>query len=173
MMQKNIVLILLLLYAVVLPASAAEDSATFNTAGRLYSESVDLAYAGNFTGALDAADKALALNASSLTALIQANRAGILVQLKRYDEAITAADAAIAVEGNLTVSHAYAWYSKGDALYALGRTDEARAAYGKAHELDSTLVSPLPSPTKSPLSVVVTVAAGMGAVLLIRCIKKE
>ncbi len=168
MTMKLTALILLVLCACILPACAADESTTFNKAGALYTESVDLATAGNFTGALDAADRALALNASSLTALIQANRAGILVALKRYDEAIVAADAAIAVEGNLTTVHAYAYYSRGDALKALGRTAEARESYNKAHELDNTLVSPLPSPTRSPLPAAVAVCAGISAVFLIR-----
>ena len=171
--MKKTVLVFFALCICTLPAYAADDSATFNAAGALYNQSVDLAYAGNYDRALEAADQALALNASSMTALIQANRAGILVQLKRYDEAITAADAAISVKGNLTTAHAYAYYSRGDALRALGRTDEARVAYDQAHELDTTLISPLPSPTTSPAFSVVVIAAGISAILMFRHIKKQ
>ena len=46
-----------------------------------------------------------------MVAVIQANRAGILVILGRYDEAIAAADASLAREGNLTTAHSIAWYS--------------------------------------------------------------
>ncbi|MDD1703563.1 MAG: tetratricopeptide repeat protein, partial [Methanoregula sp.] len=92
--------------------------------------------------ALDDADKALAQNVSSLTPLIQANRAGILVAMGQYVDAITAADAAIGVEGNLTTTHAIAWYNKANALAALGRTAEANAAYSNASALDPTLKHP-------------------------------
>jgi tetratricopeptide (TPR) repeat protein len=119
---------------------STEDS--FRNAGALYSRSVDLANEGRYPEALDAADKALALNESSLSGLIQSNRAGILVMLHRYDEAIAAADAAIAVEGNLTTVHAIAWYNKGNALYALGRIPDAQSAYDHAYTLDKTLVPP-------------------------------
>ena len=108
----------------------------------MYSQSVDLANAGKYQEALDAADKALAMNVTSLTGLIQSNRAGILVMLHRYDEAITAADAALAVEGNLTTVHSIAWYNKGNALRALGRISEAQDAYEHAYALDNTLVPP-------------------------------
>ena len=113
----------------------------FNTAGALYSKSVDLANEGKYPEALMAADQALALNASQLVPLIQANRAGILVMLGRYNEAVTAADVALSYS-NLTTTHSIAYYNKGDALRHLGRTEEAKAAFAKAQELDPSLVSP-------------------------------
>lgn len=106
------------------------------TVGTLYNESVDLAYAGEYQEALDKADAALALNESSWTALLQSNRAGILVELGRNDEAIAAADAAIAVQGNLTTSHAIAWYNKAHALQGLNRSVEAQEAFTNASALD-------------------------------------
>lgn len=133
--------------------SAAEDP--FTSANTLYSQSVDLANAGNYKEALAASDQALALNITALNHLIQANRAGILVMLGRYDEAITAADAALAVQGNLTATHAAAYYNKGDALRHLGKTEEAREAFSRAHALDNTFLPPEdidPAPTKSPLN---------------------
>ena len=60
--------------------------------------------------ALQIADEALAQNISSLTPLIQSNRAGILVELGRYDDAIAAADVAINTPGNLTTLQTIAWY---------------------------------------------------------------
>lgn len=164
------------------PASAADSQESFNSAGAFYSQSVDLANEGKYQEALVAADKALALNVSSMNGLIQSNRAGILVMLHRNDEAITAADAALAVEGNLTTVHSIAWYNKGNALRALGRISEAQDAYDHASALDNTLVPPdmskdIPvlstqetpvsstqntpvSPTaKSPLSAVLVLAA--------------
>lgn len=166
---RRILALLFILSFLVLPALAADSSESLNTAGALYSKSVDLANAGNYQEALDAADNALAMNVTSLTALIQSNRAGILVMLNRNDEAITAADAALAVEGNLTTVHSIAWYNKGNALRALGRIDEARTAYANANALDPTLVAPaLPSgtitvqPTTVPVSGQSPVATSSG-----------
>ena len=143
------------------PVMAADTTDQVNTAGALYSKSVDLANAGKYSEALEASDEALALNVTSLVPLIQANRAGILVMLARFDEANTAADAALAIEGNLTSVHSVAWFNKGNALRELGRCDEAGIAYTRAAELDPTLVPPdlnscavppSPTPAKSPLS---------------------
>lgn len=188
---KQAVLLILIICTGICPVAAAGDP--FNEAGRLYDRSVDLANEGKFEAALAAADEALALNATSLTALIQTNRAGILNMLGRYDEAIVAADAALAVRGNLTTAHAIAYYNKGDALRRLGRTAEAREAFDKAHELDSTLVAPdltagttatqtgvltgtspltkTPAPTQAALPAGITVtgcAAGAFAISLVR-----
>ena len=72
-----------------------------------------------------------------------ANQAGILVQLHRYDDAITAADRVFAVQfSELPNTFAAAYYSKGDAFRALGKTAEARDLYAKAYALDNTLVPP-------------------------------
>lgn len=122
------------------PATNPTDS--FNSAGKFYSDSVDLANAGKYSAALQAADQALALNVSSLTPVIQANRAGILVMLGRNEDAIAAADAALEAQGNLTTTHSIAWFNKGNALRALGKTAEAQAAYARAAQLDPTLVNP-------------------------------
>lgn len=133
-----------ILIAVVLlaPLAAAESANPENSAGALYTKSVDLANAGKYREALDAADQALAMNVTSLTGLIQSNRAGILVMQHRYSEAVTAADAALAVEGNLTTVHSIAWYNKGNALRAQGKITEAQDAYDHAYALDNTLVPP-------------------------------
>jgi tetratricopeptide (TPR) repeat protein len=165
----RILMAMLVLAILVVPASAADSTESLNTAGALYSQSVDLANEGKYQQALDAADKALALNVPSMNGLLQSNRAGILVMLHRYDEAITAADAAIAVEGNLTAVHSIAWYNKGNALRAQGKIVQAKDAYDKAYALDNTLVPPdvsadvtnVPeSPTKkSPLSAGMVLAA--------------
>jgi tetratricopeptide (TPR) repeat protein len=146
------------------PAPSPAPSGTntsFQTAGALYSNSVDLANEGKYQDALNAADQALALNVSSLTPLIQADRSGILVMLGDNTDALSAADVAIAAEGNLTTLRSIAWFNKGNALRNLGRFDEARAAYANASALDPALVVPplpsvtatgaaLPSATKSP-----------------------
>ncbi len=158
-MKIHIVLIALLILVIPFSDAAESPQESLTSAGALYSQSVDLANEGRYQEALDAADEALAMNVSSLTALIQSNRAGILVMLHRNDEAIAAADAALAVEGNLTTVRSIAWYNRGNALRALGRNAEAQDAYNRAYALDNTLVPPdmsaevpLPSTTpKTPL----------------------
>ena len=166
---------LLVLFCVFSPITAATtEQDPYTSAGALYSKSVDLANEGKYQEALKAADDALALNASSLNHLIQANRAGILVMLGRYEDAITAADSALSVSGNLTTTHSIAYYNKGDALRHLGRTNEARDMFQKAQALDPTLIPPdmsvpvtprpvVPVPTKSPLSPVMAIAGIAGA----------
>ena len=154
-------LVVLVSLWLVLPVTAADTSDPVTSAGALYSKSVDLAESGKYAEALEAADEALALNVSSYVPLIQANRAGILVMLKRFEEANAAADAALAIEGNLTSVHSIAWFNKGNALLELGRCNEAKTAYTRADELDPTLVlpdlnsctsPPLPTSPESPLS---------------------
>jgi tetratricopeptide (TPR) repeat protein len=137
------VLIIALALFVVLPSLSPDDSVKFKDAGAFYDKSVDLANAGKYEEALKAADDALALNVPQLVPLIQSNRAGILVMLGRDREAITAADAALSSHENLTTVFSVAYFNKGNALKNLGRTDEAKDAYTKAHEFDPTLVSPL------------------------------
>jgi tetratricopeptide (TPR) repeat protein len=155
-------------------ANAAETDTQLPSALGLYSKSVDLANAGNFTEALQVSDRALALNDSSFMPLIQANRAGILLSLGRYNEAIIAADAALASEGNRTTTHSIAWYNKGGALRQLGRTDEAKTAYAQALALDPSLlpprdmtvpVIPVATTAKSPLPP--SLAAGALALVFI------
>ena len=138
-----LILIIALAVLVVLPTMSTDASAKFKDAGALYGKSVDLANAGKYEEALKAADNALALNVPQLVPLIQSNRAGILVMLGRDKEAITAADVALSSNENLTTVFSIAYFNKGNALKNLGRTDEAKAAYAKAHELDSTLISPI------------------------------
>jgi len=159
------VIILLLVPGIV---SAAESPAELQSAGALYSKSVDLANEGKYNEALQAADQALALNVSSLMPVIQANRAGILTVTGRFEEAIVAADASLASDGNLTTTHSIAWYNKGDALRHLGRVDEAKAAFARAQALDPTLLppgdltppaTPVPTTEKSPLPWSLTVGA--------------
>ena len=110
-----------------------------------------------------------------MVALIQANRAGILVMLGRFDDAVEAADISLAREGNLTTAHSIAWYNKGNALRSLGRIDEARTAYEKAAQLDPALTPPdlatvtevqIPTPAKSPVQW----STALGALSLVCCI---
>jgi len=146
---------------IITPALAAEEISAEDNPWYWYNQAVDLANAGQFSAALVANEKALSLNESM--PLAWANQAGILVQLGRYEEAIVAADRVVSVNAtDLPNAYAAAYYSKGDALRALGRTSEAADAYAQAYSLDSSLVPPMtvpgqssvpasPSPTKSPL----------------------
>jgi len=138
------VVIVAVIFLALQPSSAPKDEATrFQEAGAFYTKSVDLANAGNYSEALSDADQALTLNATSLIPLVQANRAGILVELGRNNEAITAADAALSYKGNMTTLQSIAWFNKGNALRNLGRLEEARAAYSNATALDPTLKPPV------------------------------
>ena len=130
------------LYQKPVSAPAANSPDPFTNAGKFYSDSVDLANAGKYSAALQAADQALAQNVSSLMPIIQANRAGILVMLGRNDDAIAAADAALGAQGNLTTTYSIAYFNKGNALRAMGKTAEAKMAYAQATKLDPTLVNP-------------------------------
>jgi tetratricopeptide (TPR) repeat protein len=137
------VLIIAFTLLVILPSISSNPEAKFNDAGALYSKSVDLANRGKYEEALKAADDALALNVTSLVPLIQSNRAGILVMLGRNREAISAADVALSSKENLTTVFSVAYFNKGNALKNLGQTDEAKAAYAKAQELDNSLIPPI------------------------------
>jgi tetratricopeptide (TPR) repeat protein len=123
-------------------APAGTDKNSFSIAGAYYCSSVDLAYAGNYNEALQDADLALAQNVSALIPIIQSDRAGILVELGRYNDAIDAADVAINAPGNLTKLRAVAYYNKANALQALGRLSEANAAYANASALNPALKHP-------------------------------
>lgn len=159
----------------ILPVMATYSSDQLNNAGSLYSQSVDLAQEGKYQEALEASDRALALNVTSMVSVIQANRAGILVMLGRFDEAVEAADISLAREGNLTTAHSIAWFNKGNALRSLGRIDEARTAYSKAAELDPTLIPPdlatvTPVQTPTPAKATVQWSTVLAALSLVSCI---
>ena len=70
--------------------------------------------------------------------MIQSNRAGILVELGRYNDAIDAADVAINTPGNVTTLKTIAWYWKARALQALNRPADAAVASANATALDPT-----------------------------------
>jgi tetratricopeptide (TPR) repeat protein len=160
------------------PALSAETTSMDDNPWYWYNQAVDLANAGQFSDALAANEKALSLNESM--PLAWANEAGILVQLGRYDEAIVAADRVVSVNStDLPNAYAAAYYSKGDALRALGRMSEAADSYARAYRLDSSLVPPVmvagyttepatPAPTKSPLHPVIIIGSVLAALACFR-----
>ena len=85
---QKILWAILVVSVFVLPVMATDSSDQLKNAGSLYSQSVDLAQEGKYQEALQVSDRALALNVTSMVSVIQANRAGILVMLGRYDEAV-------------------------------------------------------------------------------------
>jgi len=156
-----------------------------------YNQAVDLANAGRFSEALVYNEKALSISQNFPVAW--ANEAGILVQLGRYDDAIRAADTVInSNTSGIPNTYAASYYSKGDALRALGRISEARDSYAKASQLDPTLVppdlstdisvvspaatpsssqppvTPSPAPTHAPLGLPVTAGAVLLALICCR-----
>jgi tetratricopeptide (TPR) repeat protein len=100
-----------------------------------YNQGADLASQGNYTGALQATEKALSLQPNFSLAWTQ--EAGLLVVTGRDNEAVTAADKAIA--GNPNISEA--WANRADALNNLGRYQEALQSANQAIVLDPTLKS--------------------------------
>ena len=133
--------LLIVLLLVVSPALAADNTSQENDPWYWYNKAVDLANEGKFSEALTANERALSIN--ERMPIAWANQAGILVQLQRYDDAITAADRVFAFNSSeLPNTFAAAYYSKGDAFRAFGRTAEARDMYAKAYALDNTLVPP-------------------------------
>jgi tetratricopeptide (TPR) repeat protein len=89
---------------------------------------------GNYSGAIEAYDKAIAIEQS---AYVWTNKGWALFKLGRYEAAIKAFDAAITMEQD-----AFTWNSKGLALANLGRYEEAIEAYGNAIELDPNYATP-------------------------------
>lgn len=146
-------LVIAITLMIISPALSAEETPAEKNPWYWYNQAVDLANAGQFSAALVANEKALSLNESM--PLAWANEAGILVQLGRYEEAIVAADHVVSVNAtDLPNAYAAAYYSKGDALRALGRTSEAADAYGRAYSLDSSLVPPIQAPGNAPATTI-------------------
>jgi tetratricopeptide (TPR) repeat protein len=163
-------LALVLVIIAMIPAVTADEANQSDNAWYWYNQAVDLANAGNFSGALAANEKALAINQEF--PLAWANQAGILVQLGRYDDAVHAADNVLnfnSTEQPMVNAYAAAYYSKGDALLGLGNVSGAQDCYARAHELDPTLpvpdlsadevILPKATTTRSPLPPVIIPAA--------------
>ena len=169
---KKFLLVIFIVSGLFLPVMAAVEIDQTSNPWYWYNKAVDLANEGKYPEALQANERALAINES--IPLAQANKAGILVQLGKYDEAIIAADKALAIKANTSIAFAVAYSNKGDALRHLGRIEEAKAAFAQAYALDKSLVPPdlsqaplIPTtPAKSPL-VWITVPVAVTLVTLI------
>jgi tetratricopeptide (TPR) repeat protein len=168
---KRFLVVILIVSSSFLPIIAADEIDQTSNPWYWYNKAVDLANEGKFPEAMQANERALAINES--IPLAQANKAGILVQLGKYDEAIIAADKALAIKANTTTAFAVAYSNKGDALRHIGKIEEAKAAFARASELDPTLippdlisVAPTLTPTQSPLPWS-TVLVAVGFVSLI------
>jgi tetratricopeptide (TPR) repeat protein len=137
------VLLFIILAWLVLPAGADPNATPSGTpiglsgpdidAINAYNQGADLASLGNYSGALQATEKALSLQPNFSLAWTQ--EAGLLVVLGRDNEAVSAADKAIA--GNPNISEA--WSNRADALNNLGRYQEALQSANQAITLDPTL----------------------------------
>jgi tetratricopeptide (TPR) repeat protein len=121
-LEKNIFVILILLIST--NFALAETSAEWLEEGNL------LYQHSNYTGAIDAYDKAIALD--QYFAIAWCNKGLALSNLARYNEAIEAYNKAIAIDKN----YKKPWYNKGNDLDKLGRYEEAIEAYDKAIAID-------------------------------------
>jgi len=118
-MQKRIIPYVLLagvFFLLVAPAVHADDASEWYVKGQ------NAAIVGNYEQALQYYDNALAADKNYISA--QSGRAFVLNQLRRYDEALAAADLVLAVKKDPVAAEAGAF-----ALYSLGRYDESVTAY--------------------------------------------
>jgi len=139
---RSTILTIVVTFLLISPVLAVDETNQSENPWYWYNQAVDLANTGQFSAALQANEKALAINQSFTIAW--ANEAGILVQLGRYEDAIKAADMVILVNNTqMPNTYAAAYFSKGDALRALGKADEAHEAYVVANNLDPTLPIPV------------------------------
>ncbi len=129
----------------------------FNEGNLLYRQ-------GNYSGAIEAYDKAIAMDQSNDAAWY--NKGGIFLELGRYEEAIEAYNKTTSINPNdfsawsnkglafsklgryeeaieaynktiaIVQNDPYAWYNKGNALFNLGRYEEAIEAYNRAITID-------------------------------------
>ncbi len=88
---------------------------------------------GEFEQAIHYFDQALAANTTMMEktgtiVYIYSDKAYALIQLERYNDALTTLDQGLAIDN----TYPLLWYNKGVALYKLGKTQDAVNAYDKA-----------------------------------------
>lgn len=98
----------------------------------LFKKGIDAVREGDFHDALSYFDKVLEQDPNNIDAL--ANKAGMLLQLQRFEEADFILDKALALDPN----HKGALNNKGSVLYQLERFEESIIYFDKALELDPT-----------------------------------
>ncbi len=99
----------------------------------LYNQGVARYYAGDLKGAIEAFDRAIALDPNFTAS--HHGRGNVLSELGRYNEAIEAFDRAIALDPNIAPPH----HGRGTVLSKLGRYNEAIEAYDRAIALDPNI----------------------------------
>jgi tetratricopeptide (TPR) repeat protein len=109
-------------------ADLEKDAAT-----KLFNYGQQSVILGDFTNAISYYDKALAENQTMLIKTdailyLYQGKAYSLIQLEKYNDAITTADKGLA----LYPKDAMLWNNRGYALYRLGKTQEALASYNSA-----------------------------------------
>lgn len=95
-----------------------------------YNRAVDLAYQGDYGQALTEIDRALLENENFTLAWV--TKAGILNEMERFEEGLSASDRAI----DLDPDNLYAWINRATALNGLGRYEESIAASDRALSID-------------------------------------
>jgi tetratricopeptide (TPR) repeat protein len=101
------------------------------------SKGVELKNLGNYTGAIEQYDKALAIDPKHVNALN--NKGNVLFKLERYREAIEQYDKVLAIDPK----HVNALNGKGNALNGLARYTEAIEYFDKALAIDPKYVKVL------------------------------
>lgn len=97
-----------------------------------YNKGTDLLNSGNYSDALTAFDKAIALDPTHAAAWH--NKGQTLDKLGRFAEALASYDKARSLDPTIALT----WNNRGTVLYELGRYNEALASYDKAISLDPT-----------------------------------
>ena len=185
-------MVIAIVLIVAIPVSAAGNDTPIYMSGQnidainAYNNGSDLASQGKFQDALAETEKALSIQPNFTLALTQ--KTGILNVMGKYQDALNAADAAIAAgTPDMTAALAGAWINRADALVHLGRYQDAIDSATRALAIDPTMeaakttklvatkllensatVSPTPT-RKAPVSLVPVIGAlfvaGMGICL--------
>jgi len=108
-----------------IPVTEATEAAVW------YNDGISLQRRFKFDEAIEAFDKAIGINRRT-DALAWYSKGNVLYQMKKYDEALQAYKMSIGLHKN----NADCWNNMGAALIALGRIEEANAAFANAKEQD-------------------------------------
>ena len=128
----------------IVPAAAADNSTAHDAATGYYNAGTLLLTSGDYNGAIQMYDMALASNTSVIKvtdALLYTyqNKAYAQLQLGNYTDAIATADAGLV----LYPQDQKLWNNKGFAQYSLGKYGDAITSYNKALEIDGSYTNAL------------------------------